>query len=130
LTDDPSSWTPDEFPCPSHDSPEEAARGDIPEQFVTVVGVRIEGDSAHVWLVTNDRPTFEGYEVDCVRKDGKWYDVGGSGGFDMYTPRDVLERAAALGYVDTPPELLEQAARLGVDLPADVLDWAARQKRE
>jgi hypothetical protein len=51
-----------------------------------------------VWLVTNDRPTFEGYEADCVRRNGKWYDIAGSGGFDDYTPAEVLERAARLGY--------------------------------
>jgi hypothetical protein len=119
----------DEITDDGYASPEEAARGDIPEQYVTVVGVRIEGDRAHVWMVTNDRPTFEGYEVDCVREGGKWFGEYGSGGFSLYTPRDVLERAAALGYVDTPAELLEQAARAGFDVPQDVLDWAARQRR-
>jgi hypothetical protein len=119
----------DEFADGGYDSPEEAARGDIPEQYAMVVGVRIDRDSAHVWLVTNDRPTFEGYQVDCVREDGKWFAEGGSGGFDIYTPAEVLERAAQLGYVDTPPELLQQAAQLGFDVPPDVLEWAARRRR-
>jgi hypothetical protein len=135
VTDYPSSseaddFADDDFPYEGYGSPEEAARGDIPEQYATVVGVRIEGDSAHVWLVTNDRPTFEGYEVDCVRKDGKWYDVGGSGGFDIYTPAEVRERAARLGYIDTPLQALEELARHGFDVPADVLEWAARQRRQ
>ena len=122
MADYDSRAMSDEVPDHGYDSPEEAARGDIPEQYATVVGVRIDGDSAHVWLVTNDRRTFEGYEVDCVREDGKWFADSGSGGFDIYTPREVLERAARLGYVDTPPELLEQAARLGLDVPRDVLE--------
>jgi hypothetical protein len=92
----------DEPPEHGYDTPAEAARGDIPEQYATVVGVRVAGDHAHVWLLTNDRPPFEGYEVDCVRRDGKWYDVGGTGGFDGYTPPEVLERAARLGYDDVP----------------------------
>lgn len=129
MADDPSSATPEDFADEGYDSPEEAARGDIPEQYATVVGIRIDGDSAHVWLVTNDRPTFEGYEVDCVREDGKWFAEGGSGGFALYTPLEVVERAAQLGYVDTPPELLQLAATHGFDVPRDVLEWAARQRQ-
>jgi hypothetical protein len=79
------------------DTLEEAARGDIPESFVTIVGVRwIADDHAHVWMVTNDRPTYEGYEVDCVRRRSRWYYEGGSGGFSLNTPPDVREAAARL----------------------------------
>jgi hypothetical protein len=121
----------DELPDgPGYDSPEEAARGDIPEQYATVVGVRIDGDSAHVWLVTNDRPTFEGYEVECARTGGRWFGEFGSGGFGLTTPVEVLERAARIGYFDPPPELVEQAVREGLDVPQDLLDWAARWRRQ
>jgi hypothetical protein len=81
-----------------YDSPEEAARGDIPERFAAVLDVRVEGDTAHVWLLTNDRPTFEPYEEVCVRRGSRWFPDGGSGGFSLVTPVSVLERAAELGY--------------------------------
>jgi hypothetical protein len=45
-------------------SPEEAARGDIPEQNVTVLGVRIDDDRATVWMLTNDRAP---YHEDLLR---------------------------------------------------------------
>ncbi len=39
-----------------YETAEAAARADIPERFVTVLGVRVAGDTAHVWMLTNDRP--------------------------------------------------------------------------
>jgi hypothetical protein len=41
----------DEFADDGYDSPEEAARGDIPEQYATVVGIQIDGDSAALGYV-------------------------------------------------------------------------------
>jgi hypothetical protein len=79
-----------------HATPEAAVHGDIPDEYVTIVGVRIEGDDAHVWMVTNDRPTYEGHEVDCVKKGELWFAEGGSGGFSLLTPREVLATAARL----------------------------------
>jgi hypothetical protein len=84
------------------DTPEEAARGDIPEQFVTVLGVRIEGDRAHVWSLTNDRPCFEPYEDFLVRRGSKWFPDYGTGGFSLVTPAHILEKAARLGYPRRP----------------------------
>jgi hypothetical protein len=80
-----------------YDSPEAAARGDIPERFATVVGVRVDGDTAHVWMLTNDRPPFEPYEQVCVRCGGRWHPGVGSGGFSVGVPTEVLEAAARLG---------------------------------
>jgi hypothetical protein len=39
----------------AYDSPEAVARADIPDRFVTILEVRIDGDSARVWSLTNDR---------------------------------------------------------------------------
>ena len=89
--------------------PEEAARGDIPRQFVTVVGTQIEGDVATVWLLTNDRPPFQDYEVHCVRERGRWHADSGSP-FNVGAPDDVLERARGMGWA--PIHTCTSAARL------------------
>jgi len=65
-------------------TPEDAVLAEwegIPRRFVTVVGSRIEGDEAHVWLLTNDREPFEEYESVCVREGGLWRESHGWGGF-------------------------------------------------
>jgi hypothetical protein len=81
-----------------YDSPEEAGRGDIPKQFVTLLGVRVEGDRACVWTLTNDRPPFEGEELFLIRKGSKWFPADGAGGFSDSTPAYILEKAVQLGY--------------------------------
>jgi hypothetical protein len=104
---EPPSWYPVRFfddPSDSvdlddgFDSPEEAARGDIPQRFVTILGVRAEGDYAQVWMLTNDRPTFEGYEESVIRIGSQWFSTGGSGGLALDAPAEIHERAAKLGY--------------------------------
>jgi hypothetical protein len=80
------------------ESLEEAARGDIPERYVTVLGSLVVGDQALVWVLTNDRPPYEPYEVDCERRDGRWYNGGGTGGFGTGTPEAVLAAARRLGW--------------------------------
>jgi hypothetical protein len=77
---------------------EEAARGDIPPEFGTVVGSRVDGDVAMVWLLTNDRPPFEAHEVYCKRKNGRWHWDSGYGGFGGGTPDEVLAQAHRLGW--------------------------------
>lgn len=77
---------------------EEAALGDIPPRFATVVGSRVRGDTATVWLLTNDQPPFEAYEVHCVLHAGRWEWESGSGGFGTGTPGDVLAEARRLGW--------------------------------
>jgi hypothetical protein len=95
------SFVDDLEPKDGYDSPEEAVRGgDIPEQFVTILGVQIRGNYARVWMLTNDRPTFEGYEDFFIRKGSKWFPTHGSGGFSDDTPAEILDKAAKLGYID------------------------------
>ena len=82
---DPPSWFPVRFSGDAsdhveldkgYDSPEQAARGlDIPEQFVKVVDVRIEGDYALVSMLTNDRPPYEPEEEALVRIGSRWYPI-------------------------------------------------------
>ena len=78
-----------------YQTPEEAvlAESDVPEQFVTVVGSRIDGNEAHVWLLTNDRPPFEEYECICVREDELWHETHGWGGFADDTPPEIKKAA-------------------------------------
>jgi hypothetical protein len=78
-------------------TPEDAARGDIPPKFAIVAGLQISGDLATVWLLTNDQPPFEEYEVQCKREHGRWFADSGGGGFGSDTPADVLDRARELG---------------------------------
>jgi hypothetical protein len=82
-----------------YDSPEEVAFDGIPAQFVTVLGVRIKGDEACVWSLTNDRHPFEPYEDFLVRKGSRWIATHGSGGFSSDTPPEIIERARQLGYL-------------------------------
>ena len=79
---DPPSWYPVRFrgdPADSVDlengygSPEEAARGDIPEQFVTIADIRIEGDYAVVSMLTNGRPTYELDGEPVIRIGSQWF---------------------------------------------------------
>jgi hypothetical protein len=62
-------------------------------RYVTVLGSHIDGNEATVWLLTNDRPSFEGYESVCVREDGHWHESHGSGGLGSNAPREILEAA-------------------------------------
>jgi hypothetical protein len=88
----------DEFEDDGCETLEEAARGDIPPQFATVVGSRVSGDTATVWLLTNDQPPFEAYEVYCERRNGRCFGDGGSGGFGIGAPAEVLAEARRLGW--------------------------------
>jgi hypothetical protein len=76
---------------------EEASCADIPSRFVTVVGIEIDGERATVWLLTNDEPPFEDYQVNCVRDKGRWHVESGFP-FNAGTPDEVLEDARALGW--------------------------------
>ena len=87
-----------EFEDNGYETPEAAARGDIPPQFATVVGKRVDAAGATVWLLTNDQPPFEAYEVCCARRGGRWYFDVGSGGCNFGTPDDVLAKARRLGW--------------------------------
>jgi hypothetical protein len=88
----------DEFEDDGCETLEEAARGDIPPQFATVLGSEVSGDTAIVWLLTNDRPPFEPYEVYCERRNGRWHWGGGTGGLGVGIPDEVLAEARRLGW--------------------------------
>jgi hypothetical protein len=81
-----------------HATPEEAAIADIPPRYVRVVGVEISGDSAWVWLLTNEAPRFERYQVWCERRDGRWHADWGSGGFQTGTPARIDAEAHRQGW--------------------------------
>jgi hypothetical protein len=83
---------PDVFP-----TPEAAASGNVPGRFVTVLGVRVRGDNADVWLLTNDRPPFEREQALLTRVEDGWEGVLSGGGFDSSTPAEVITKAEALG---------------------------------
>jgi len=78
-----------------YETPEEAvvAEFDAPRRYLTVLGVRIRGDQAHVWLLTNDRPSFEEYTCVCIREGILWREAFGSSGFSRPTPREVKKEA-------------------------------------
>ena len=83
-----------------YSTPEEAARGDIPERYVRVLGVHFDDRFTIVWMLTNDRPPFEEYTMVVYRDShGRWHSGSGICGLGSFN---------------------------GVDAPADVLDAAAR----
>jgi hypothetical protein len=87
----------DEFE--GHATAEEAARGDIPERYVRVLGVRVDRGDAIVWMLTNDRPPFEEYTMVVYRdRHGRWHSGSGVCGIGSFNgvdaPADVLEAAA------------------------------------
>ena len=80
------------------DSPEEAVfDGSIPPRFQRVLGVKIEGEQAVVYTLTNDRPPFEEYSDYCYREGGRWFSTHGSGGWDS-PPPEVIAAACSLGH--------------------------------
>ena len=81
---------------------EEAARGDIPERYARILGVRVDGRDATVWMLTNDRPPFEEYTMVVYRDEhGRWESGSGACGLGSFNG------------VDAPAEILAAAARLG-----------------
>lgn len=71
----------------SYGSPEEAARGDVAETYVHVVGVVIRGDTAIVAQLMNDGPPFE-VETAYVFRDpsGGWSGGTSSNGTAGFLP--------------------------------------------
>lgn len=63
-----------------YESPEEAAIGDIPTDYATVLFTSKHSDWAVVLLKTNDRPPFELYEVVCHYDEDGWNAMIGSNG--------------------------------------------------
>jgi hypothetical protein len=77
----------DEF---GYDSPEVAARGDIPERYARVIRVDYSPDRtrAVVLLATNEPPVIEYYEVHCEIEEGQWV---GSDGWTAGRRRDATD---------------------------------------
>ncbi len=63
-----------------YSTPEDAARGDIPERYARTVAVEVspDGCAAIVLQLTNEPPAVEPYQTVCTREDGLWQ--SGSGG--------------------------------------------------
>lgn len=72
------------------------ARGDIPPRFCTVVDVEISGETARVWLLTNDAPRLARYQVNFRWEHDGWVESLSAGGFQTGTPQRVRERAQQL----------------------------------
>lgn len=88
----------EEFEDNGYDTPKEAARGDIPRQFVRVLGVERDGDTTRGSLLTNEAPRFEPYQVGCERRDGRWSQTGVPGTFRQGLPiRSRKRRAGRAG---------------------------------
>jgi hypothetical protein len=78
-----------------YETPEEASSADIPPRFLTIIGTRSDGDNATVWMLTNDQPSFEDYQVHCVRQHGRWHADSGFP-FNDDIPEEIVERARSL----------------------------------
>jgi hypothetical protein len=79
-------------------TPEEAAfDASVPERFQKALGVKVEGDHAVVYTLTNDRPPFEEYTGHCHREGGRWFASHGSSGWDS-PPPEVVSAAQRLGH--------------------------------
>jgi len=73
-----------------YDSPEEAARGDIPERYARALSVSVspDGGEAIVVLGTNEEPYLYPYEVNCSRMGDRWFEGSGSNGLGVgWSPR-------------------------------------------
>jgi hypothetical protein len=63
-------------------TPEEAARGEIPERYARVLGVAYSPDGQHsvVLLGTNEEPCLHPYQVVCGLGESGWVEeMGGTG---------------------------------------------------
>jgi hypothetical protein len=67
-------------------TPEEAARGDIPAQFVRVIGVVVRGDTAVVAQLTNDGPPYEVETAYCYREGDGWVEGSSGNSTSGYLP--------------------------------------------
>jgi len=83
---------------PGYGTAEEAflAGFGAPQEYVTILGVRVRGDEATVWILTNDRPPFEEYTCVCFRERGRWTEAHGSSGLGHAVPQEVAAEAASV----------------------------------
>ena len=66
----------------------------VPLKYITILGVRVRGEEATVWMLTNDRPPFEEYTCVCFREGGRWTEAYGSNGLAHPVPAEVQAEAA------------------------------------
>ena len=93
------------MPTPSdsdngYDTPEEAARGDIPDRYARAISVAIspDGSEALVLLATNEEPYIAPYEVICHREGTRWVGGGGMSGTGLgWSSWSVAEDGLQLG---------------------------------
>jgi len=94
-------------------TPEEAARGEIPERYARLLGVVYSPDEEHavVLLGTNEPPFLYPYQVICGRGENGWYEeISGNGsGWSTTSNLDEVEAGAPnLGVItdwdEAPPE--------------------------
>jgi hypothetical protein len=84
-------------------TPEQAARGDIPEKYSPVLFVDIDasGDFATVLLGTDGPENIYPYEEVCFQVEGRWYSSGGSNGGTRFAVQDRLSLLTEWG--EAPP---------------------------
>lgn len=82
----PASYTLCQLTEDIRNTPEEAARGDIPAQFVQVVGVVVRGDTAVVAQLTNDAPPYEVETAYCHREGDGWVEGPSGNSTSGYLP--------------------------------------------
>jgi hypothetical protein len=108
----------------TYETPEEAARGDIPAEYAKALSVEISpsGEEALVVLATNEQPYIEPYEVVCYREGNRWLAGIGSGGLGCGWSSTLSDDASNTGVL----RLSGEAPR-GVD--AVVVRWAGEEQR-
>lgn len=74
-----------------HESPEDAARGDVPERFAQVVHAeRADDASRAVVVIETNEPPLAWEQVFVAKCDGRWFSVLGGGGLGR-APRHAIE---------------------------------------
>jgi hypothetical protein len=106
-------------------TPEEAARGDIPERYARALSVAIspDGDEAIVVLGTNEEPYLYPYEEHCFREGGHWFGGSGISGIGFgWSLRTIRESGPALGVVRLSGEVPDGVREV-------VVEWDGREQR-
>jgi hypothetical protein len=109
----------------SYDTPEEAARGDIPVRYARALAVEISpsGDEAFVVLATNEEPAVEIYNVVCYREGGRWFDGGGISGYGLGW-RSLWSETTGRGV-----DVLSLVDEAPFDAAAVIVRWAGAEHR-
>jgi hypothetical protein len=109
----------------NYETPEDAARGDIPERYSRPLSVEIspDGREALVVLATNEEPYVEPYEVVCHREGDRWVGGIGSGGIGFgWSSTSVTDDGTSLG-------VLRLAAEVPPGTEAVIVSWRGEEHR-